>query len=203
MYSSYSIVVSWVVFWLLTIVVIKADDKRAKAKAAEIGGRDFVDRRIKSYVLAAFLFGGFVLVLYFWATRRSKKGGFVGAIALLCVILVTTIVSGIYQRGARSLDYSEGVRACSTLSAEDPDGAKCTRAASQFYEQREEFLKAGCAVDQVESCLYLEGSSSGFVLLGNGEPPEESTMRKKARELCAKRPASVPRGRCSVFDVTH
>ena len=202
MYSSFSGVVTWIVFWILTVIVIKVDDKRAKAKAVAAGTRDFVDRRIRSYVLAAFLLGGFVLILYFGATRRSKKGGLIGAIALLGVGLATISVSSIYLAVARTLDYAVGVSACATLSPSDPDCAKCTRAASQFSEQREEFLKAGCAAGQVESCLYLDDSTVSLAILGSAVP-EESVVHKKAREICANRPASVPRGRCSVFDVSR
>ncbi len=201
MFSAFTPIATWFVFWLITAVTIKLDDKRAKAKAAAAGTQDFADRRIRSYVLAAFLLGGLVLVLYFWATRRSKKGGLIGAGALAGVVVLTFIVSSIYSVAATTLDYTAGVRACATLSPADPDGDKCTGAAYHFLDKRDEFLKAGCAAGEVGPCLILDEQNFVFGSIGNSAPPPESEVRKKAREICESRPPTAHRGRCAVFDV--
>ncbi len=201
MYSDYATIVSWFVFWLTTVVIVKLDDKRAKAKAKAAGTQDFADRRIRSYVLAAFLLGGLVLVLYFWSTRRSKKGGLVGVAALGVAVLVTMVVSSLYGAAALSLDDSAGRRACATLSPEDPDGEKCTQHAARAGERRADLLAAGCAAGQVGSCLNLDEASFGSGLFGSSEPQPESDVRRRARELCESRSSTAPRGRCAVFDV--
>jgi len=200
MFSEFKSLVIWGIFWSLTFVVLIVDTKRARAKAEADGTSSFTDRSIRSYALMACLIGGLALVVYFYATRRNGRGGLVGIAALIGVSLVTLLLGSGYGVAARWIDHSQAVHACQTFSDSDPDGQRCSRGAYQFKAERTALLQAGCDSGQIEPCLYLEETLSFAGLLGDRNSAEESVSRKRARELCAKRPATVRRGRCDVFD---
>lgn len=108
MYSEFLVPVTWGIFWGATAAIIKFDDHRAKALAAKQGTVDFAERGIRSYLLLALVIGGPVLIVYFWATRKSYKGGLLGLGALAAVFLVTMVLGTGFAVVARGLDFAAG-----------------------------------------------------------------------------------------------
>jgi hypothetical protein len=111
MYHWLAALLTWLFFWGVTAAILVFDDRRAKAAAKRAGGVDFVDRRIRTYIVAAFFLGGFVLILYFWSSRKSALGAVLGVGALVATVTVTLIVSNVQSNIAFHLDHAATARA--------------------------------------------------------------------------------------------
>lgn len=197
MYSDYLNLFVWTLFAILTIAVLKYDQRhakeRARAEAKALGLEDIADRRIKPYLLLALLMGGLILIIYFWATRKSVKGGLMGFGILCAVTIVTAIAGSAYSVMATSLDHSNTLRACSTLSTNDPDGDDCTSGSLKFPMESQALLESGCKTGLVAPCMWLDLDTR--IPFGAANT-EESPYRKRAREICASKPASARKNRC-------
>ena len=193
MYQWLGALLTWLFFWGVTAAILVFDDRRAKAAAKHAGSVDFVDRRIRTYLGAAFFLGGFVLVLYFWSSRKSALGALLGVGALLATVLVTLIVSNVQSNIAFYLDHAATARACARV-VEGTDGEECAYAAARFPD-RLALLEIGCFAGGVTPCYFR-----GEELLQPENP--QPMWRERARALCAKRPRSEARGFCDVVDVT-
>lgn len=181
-------VVTWLFFWGATAAVLVLDDRRAKAEAKRLGKVDFAERRIRAYLGAAFFLGAFVLVLYFWSSRKTLSGALLGVGALAAVLLATSVASVF----GSALDHAAMAHTCAGVVS-GSDGDECSPDVRS--PDRLRLLEAGCLAGGVSPCLWRD--EDNFM---NPSGPK-SQWWERARTLCAQRPASVPRGRCVVFDL--
>jgi hypothetical protein len=192
MYQTLGTLLSWLFFWGATAATLVFDDRCAKAAAKRSGSVDFVERRIRAYVLAAFFLGALVLVLYFLSSRKSLSGALLGVGVLLATLLATLVVSAGFSKLGLLLDHAAMERACASVVA-GTDGDECDP--DPRSPDRMKLLEIGCRAGGVSPCLW-RGDDLFQV---PGTPQSEWWAR--AGTLCARRPASVPRGRCDVLDV--
>jgi len=200
MYRLLGTVLTWLFFWGSTVAIVAFDDRRAKALAKQRGTVDFAERRIGAYLVAAFFLGAPVLVLYFWATRKKASGALLGIGVLLASLICTFAVSRALSFVAVRLDHAAVARACAAI-VPGTDGDECANDAFGFPD-KSALLETGCLAGGVTPCLNRDDGES-LDLLGLGDPPKPSSWWERARLLCARRPSTVARGRCEVFDVHH
>ena len=203
MYQLLPLVVTWLFFWGSTAGIMVYDGWRARAQAKQHGVVDFQDRSIRSYLLLSALFGGFVLVFYFWATRKSAKGLLLGIGVFVAATVATGIVQAAINPIARALDFASVERACTTLvPGSDADDGR--DGAYRYPDERKRLVELGCKAVGISPCLDLNDLTSpdpyGTMAALTKEPVERTEAWKRGEALCKQRPASAPRGRCSVYD---
>ena len=198
MYKALASVLTGFFFWGSTVAIVVFDDRRAKALAKQRGTVDFAERRIRSYLVAAFFLGAPVLVLYFWSTRKSISGALVGVGVLLGSLLCTIAVSTGLSRVAYGLDHAAVEHACSSLVS-GSDGEDCATYAFGFPDQVA-LLETGCRAGGVTPCLHRDEMVDSLGIFSVNDSQKRSQWWERARLLCGQRPASEPRGRCVVFD---
>lgn len=86
-------ILSWAVYFGLTLATIVVDGRRQREKARVAGGVDFADRSPWAYIALGVLCGPLPVIFYFGATRKNAAGWFMGIGAAAAIYMVTIIVS--------------------------------------------------------------------------------------------------------------
>lgn len=87
-------ILTWVVYFGLTLGAILVDTSIQRAKAQREGGVDFMDRSPWGYIALGLLCGPLPLIFYFGATRKSALGWLMG-IGVAVLVYVMTIVAAV------------------------------------------------------------------------------------------------------------
>ncbi len=90
-------IVTWFVYFGLTVGVILLDGKMQRDKANREGGVDFMDRSPWGYVAFGLICGPLPLIFYFGATRKNALGWLLGIGAAVGVYVVTVIAAVVLQ----------------------------------------------------------------------------------------------------------
>ncbi len=90
-------IITWFVYFGLTVGVILLDGKMQRDKAQREGSVDFMDRSPWGYVAFGLICGPLPLIFYFGATRKSALGWLMGIGAAVLVYVMTIVVAVILQ----------------------------------------------------------------------------------------------------------
>ena len=90
-------IITWLVYFGLTVGVILLDGKMQRDKAQREGSVDFMDRSPWGYVAFGLICGPLPLIFYFGATRKSALGWLMGIGAAVLVCVMTIVVAVILQ----------------------------------------------------------------------------------------------------------
>lgn len=98
-------IVTWLVYFGLTVGVLLLDGKMQRDKASREGGVDFMDRSAWGYVAFGLLCGPLPLIFYFGATRKNALGWLlgIGIGAAVAVYVATVIVAVVLQVALRAV----------------------------------------------------------------------------------------------------
>jgi hypothetical protein len=96
-------IVTWVVYFGLTVGVILFDGKLQREKATREGRVDFMDRSPWGYIAFGLICGPLPLVFYFGATRKNAMGWLLGIGAAVGVYVATVVVAVILQVALRAV----------------------------------------------------------------------------------------------------
>jgi hypothetical protein len=96
-------IVTWFVYFGLTVGVILLDGKLQRDKAQREGGVDFMDRSPWGYVAFGLICGPLPLIFYFGATRKNALGWLLGIGAAVGVYVATVIVAVVLQVALRAV----------------------------------------------------------------------------------------------------
>jgi hypothetical protein len=151
-----------------------------RARAA--GTVDCADYRIWPYLVLAVFCGPLPLIMYFYGTRRSRRGALIGVgMAVAHILVVYAITTGL-------LLVLVGYDARAKCSPTPPpgDGLPCAYAAAKLGPSGFGRIEEGCQHGGLQACLALYG------LRISGEDPDrgrsERAMRQAA-EICRQRPS--------------
>ena len=86
-------ILTWFVYFGLTVGTILVDGKMQRDKAQASGGVDFMDRSPWGYIALGLICGPLPLVLYFGATRKSALGWLMGFGAAFLVYVMTVVAA--------------------------------------------------------------------------------------------------------------
>lgn len=86
-------IVTWFVYFGLTVGVILLDGKLQRDKATRDGSVDFMDRSPWGYIAFGLICGPLPLIFYFGATRKNAAGWLIGIGAAVGVYAATVAVS--------------------------------------------------------------------------------------------------------------
>ena len=90
-------IITWFVYFGLTVGVILLDGKMQRDKAQRDGSVDFMDRSPWGYIAFGLICGPLPLIFYFGATRKSALGWLMGIGAAVLVYVMTIVVAVILQ----------------------------------------------------------------------------------------------------------
>ena len=96
-------IITWFVYFGLTVGVILLDGKMQREKAAREGSVDFMDRSPWGYIVFGLLCGPLPLIFYFGATRKNAMGWLLGVGAAVGVYVMTVIVAVVLQFWLRAI----------------------------------------------------------------------------------------------------
>ncbi len=156
-----SIIIIWITMAVLTIGVMQWDKKRMARKARESGQTDFTERGIRPYLFAAFMFGSFVLIFYFWASRRGGRGFLTGLGAFAGICLATGLIHAPIAYAMNAYEIAKVREACADPAQPGADEA-CASGASWLAlkgrignSEESRLLKESCKAGGDMSCAKL------------------------------------------------